>query len=311
MRILLYGAGALGCVYGGRLAQVADVTLLDPNKEHMDAVKEKGLHLDVPEGGTIVTHPKVMYGPEEGVEFDLVLVLVKSYLTAQVAPSAVKMAGSKGYVMTLQNGMGNAEALAAVAGDDRVIAGITPIGAVYLGPGRVRQSGPGLTRFGPWGKGVPSELLHQIKDLMEKAGLPAEVVDNPRKVIWEKLFFNSAVNPTTALIGVEVGKVLTDENLKQAARILVEEAVMVANAEGFNFDVEKEFEHVLKICQDIATHRITMLQDLAHRRKTEIDTINGQVAERGKKYGVRAGAHELITQLIHVMEKGYERVEIK
>lgn len=307
-RVAVVGAGAMGSVYGALLSRVADVVLLDVNREHVEAIRRDGLALELPEGGAEVFEVSAASEPFGLGTFDLVLVFVKSYSTAEVAPLLRDLLGEGGFAMSLQNGMGNAEIVASVVGDERVICGTTTFGATYLGPGRVRLAGRGRTRFGPWSKGLSPSSLGWVEDLMREAGLEPDVVEDPRVLLWEKLFVNAAINPLTALLAVENGMVASEEHLRAVARSLVAEAVAVARAEGYHFDEERAFEEVLEVARRTGKNRSSMLQDVLFGRRTEIGAINGQVVERGSRLGVPTPVNAAVVELIRFVEKGYGRI---
>lgn len=302
-RIAIVGAGAMGSIYGACLSQVADVSLIDIWEEHVKRINEEGLKIEWLDGNERVFKVKAFTKAEDVGEADLVIIFVKSYVTEEATKSSLSLLGKDTLFLTLQNGLGNAEKIASIVGKDRVLCGTTTGGATFLAPGKVRYAGKGETTFGPFGK-VDKEKLIEIKELFEKAGLNPILVDDPLKSIWRKLIVNVGINPITAIAKVLNGKIPEDPNLRALSELLVEEACLVAKAEGYDFDIEETKKLVLEVARRTGKNRSSMLQDILNKRKTEIDAINGEVVLRGKKYGIPVGGNEAITLLIKFFESG-------
>ncbi|MBC7332479.1 MAG: ketopantoate reductase family protein [Synergistetes bacterium] len=302
-RIAIVGAGAMGSIYGACLSQVADVNLIDVWEEHVRKINEEGLRVEWLDGTEKVFKVKAFTDARDVGVVDLVIIFVKSYVTEEATKSSLPLVGDNTLFLTLQNGLGNAERIASIVGKDRVLCGTTTVGGTFLGPGRVRYAGKGETNFGPFGK-VDKEKLLEIKELFEKAGLDPKLVEDPLKNVWRKLIINIGINPVTAIARVLNGRIPEDPNLKALSELLVEEACRVANAEGYEFDVEEMKKVVLDVARKTGRNRSSMLQDILNRRKTEIEAINGEVVLRGKKHKIPVGGNEAITLLVKFLESG-------
>ncbi|MCS7233723.1 MAG: 2-dehydropantoate 2-reductase [Synergistetes bacterium] len=302
-RIAVVGAGAMGSVYGACLSQVAEVNLIDVWEEHVKRINEEGLKVEWLDGTERIFKVRAFTNPQNVGEVDLVIIFVKSYVTEEAVKFSLPLVGMDTLFLTLQNGLGNAEKIASIVGKDRVLCGTTTAGATLLGPGKVRYAGRGETTFGPFGQ-VNEEKVIEIRDLFEKAGLAPILVDDPLRNVWRKLIINVGINPITAIAKVLNGRIPEDPNLKALSELLVEEACLVAKAEGYSFDTEEMKNVVLEVARRTARNRSSMLQDILNKRRTEIDAINGEVVSRGKKYGISVGANEAITLLIKFMESG-------
>ncbi|HET92125.1 MAG TPA: 2-dehydropantoate 2-reductase, partial [Chloroflexi bacterium] len=147
MRVTIVGAGAMGCLFGGRLAAVADVTLLDRWPEHVTAMQRDGLRITELDGRETVVPVRAVTDPAAVPETDLALILVKAHATRRASEWAREFLAADGLALTLQNGLGNAETLAELLGPERVVTGVTSHGATRLGPGLVRHAGGGPTHI--------------------------------------------------------------------------------------------------------------------------------------------------------------------
>ena len=150
MNIKVIGAGAMGSLFGARLAEAGEqVTLLDIRRDHVDAIEAAGLSIEA-SGSRRIVRVQATTDPERIGAADLCIVFVKSSHTAAAAQTAARLSGKSSLVLTLQNGMGNADTLAETLGASQVIAGTTSHGATFLGPGAIRHAGSGDTVIGPW-----------------------------------------------------------------------------------------------------------------------------------------------------------------
>jgi len=305
-RVLVVGAGAMGCLLGARLAQAgADVWLLDVDEAHVTAIRKRGLELEELNGDrrTIPMRALSKREPPEAPA-DLILVMVKSYATVRaldlVHPDAV---GSQTLFLSLQNGLGNAEALADLAGPAKVLAGVTAQGATREGPGRVRHGGRGPTYFGALGGPQPPGA-DAVLTLFRRAGLEAHYRQDIRSLIWEKLLVNVGINAVTALCGIPNGAVAELEPARELCAAAVREAAAVAEAEGIAVP-EDVVQKVLNVAQATAANRSSMRQDVESGRRTEIDAINGAVVRLAERHGLAVPVNWTLTRLVETKERSY------
>jgi 2-dehydropantoate 2-reductase len=289
MRVGILGAGALGSLFAYYLSSrtSAEVWLLARSP--------------VPEGVTVdgvgSAPVRVMVGPP-AEPVDLLIVMVKAYATAEAVRWAAGAVGHSTVALTLQNGLGNAEALAEALGPGRVLAGTTAQGATLLGPGLVRHGGAGPTHLAPWAPDGPaSALAPQVAALLNGAGLPADVAPDPRPLIWAKLAVNCGINALTALLRVPNGEVLNRHGACRLMEGAAREAGAVARAAGVVL-TEDPVERVRLVAGATAANRSSMLQDVERGRRTEVDAINGAVAERGRNLGVPTPINETLADLV-------------
>ena len=303
MKIVIIGAGAMGSLFGGLLAESGmNVRLLDIWAEHIRAMEKNGLSIER-EGRTRYVPVNASTGPENMGNADLTVVFVKSTQTASAARTAALVAGDSGLILTLQNGMGNAEKLSEVVDSRRIIAGTTAHGATLLGPGRIRHAGKGPTVMGSW-SGDQDPGLEAIAEIFTRAGISVKLTDNIQTVIWEKLLINVGINAVTALTGIKNGQLLDLPVTQALVHAAVEEAMAVARA--LDIKVRKDaVDLVLGIAKATATNRSSMGQDVDNRRRTEIDAINGAVVRKAARLGLKAPVNQTLTALVETLQSHY------
>lgn len=256
--------------------------------------------LDLPAGGAIRA--------DADLHFALVLVLVKSRQTASVAPLAAAALAPGGRILSLQNGLGNRELLCAAAPDpERVLAGVTALGATGLGPGRVRAVGRGETLLGPSsGPGLDAET---IAAAFRAAGLPCRVAPDLEALLWRKLAVSAAINPLTALSGRPNGAILEDPGLRALALAAAREVALTAAAEGLDLGGDPG-DWVLAVAERTAANRSSMLQDLDRGAPTEIDAICGQLVARARRHGLDLPLCRWLLEAVQALEAGGRREDL-
>lgn len=308
MKVAVLGAGAMGSLYGGLLAEAGnEVVLIDVWKDHIDAINKNGVEIEASGGSRVVKSIRGVSEPAAAGVADLLLVFVKATMTAQAASAAKSLVGPSTTVLTLQNGLGNVEALCEAFDESRVIAGTTGHGSTMLGPGHIRHAGEGDTVIGEL-DGSSGERIKALAALFEKAGIPTKISDNVMGLIWTKLLVNVGINALTAVTGLKNGRLLdfpeTDELLEAA----VKEACAVAQAKGIRLETEDAVGHARLVAKKTGANRSSMLQDVSAKRQTEISVINGAVAADGKKLGVPVPVNTVLTNLVLVRQKTYDEI---
>ena len=302
MKIAVIGAGAMGSLFGAYLAKAgAAVTVVDVWPEHVAAIRGQGLVLSEAAGDEVVRLDAALgTGGMEPV--DRVILFVKSAATQAAATDAAALLRPGGRVLTLQNGLGNAEVIAEIVGAERVLAGTTAQGATLLGPGRVRHGGSGETHIGRL-FGEVDEFCHEVARLLTNAGLPTVVEPDVRSLIWGKLIINTGINALTALLRLRNGQLAEQAETRQLLALAVEEAVKVARAAGVQLPYEKPLEKVLAVAVATGQNQSSMLQDILRGSPTEIAVINGAIVREGERLGVATPVNRTLTLLVQALEK--------
>jgi 2-dehydropantoate 2-reductase len=268
VHVVVFGAGSLGSLVGGLLARTHEVTLVGRG-EHVRAVRADRLRVTGEYDLTV--HPGARTDPPASA--DLVLVTVKTFDTAGAADALADM-DEAGAVLSLQNGMGNEETLAAAL-PWPVLAGTTDFGAERTAPGVVRCNGVGEVVLGP-PEGGESAAAERAGEAFREAGLDTTVAGDMPRRLWTKLAVNAGINPVTALARVDNGAVLA-EPLAGTARAAARETAEVAAAAGIDLDPGEAVAAMEGVARDTAENISSMRQDVEAGRRTEVDAINGYV----------------------------------
>lgn len=296
----------MGSLFGALLAEGGHaVNLYDVWQEHIDAVNQNGIAIEF-NGKTRLVRLKAAADLLQIEESELVLIFVKATQTKAAAQTAARLAGSTGLVMTLQNGMGNAEAIAQHIAPNRILVGTTSHGSTMLKAGSIRHAGAGPTTVGMWATGDKAfENARQIADQFTQAGIETTAINDVRPVIWDKLLVNVGINAITALTGIKNGQILDLELTRELSRAAIEEATLVAQAQGIKIRKDP-VAHVFKIAEATAANRSSMGQDVDHGRPTEIKAINGFVIRAADRMGIPAPVNRTLTALVQTVEAHYQ-----
>lgn len=294
----------MGCLYGGYLARLGvDVWLYDVWPEHVRAMNDHGLTIVDQNGEHVIPVKATLDVAEIGIA-DLVIIFVKSTQTARAVEQVRDCIGSATLVLTLQNGLGNIEAIAAHVDSERVLAGVTSQGCTLLGPGKIRHAGVGKTHIGPVAGTAPAGMEEVVR-IFNEAGLETEVSHNAVGMIWTKLVTNVGVNALTAITGLHNGDLLKYPELVEIMDAAVSEVEQVAAAKGIMLEVDNPKEHVHSVCRATAANRSSMLQDVSNKRQTEIVSINGAIVREAERLNINVPYNRVLTNLVKVIEKTY------
>ncbi len=304
MRICIVGCGAVGSLFAAQLARLDDVEVwaYDLAQEHVDAINRDGLRLTG--AGELVGHPHATSDAAELPQCDFGIVATKAMHT-EPAIRVTAHAFADGCVATVQNGLGNEEALAAHA--ERVIRGTTFPAGKLLAPGVVKWDVKGDTTFGPFeDRPAPFAEVERLAEACTRAGMPAQAVADARGPQWRKVIFNAATNPLGALTGLTHGRVCEEPPLRRLVSQLVDEGKAVAAAQSIELDADPEELIDYAARPEVAYgHKASMLQDVEARRQTEVDYLNGGIAGFGRKHGVPTPGHDAIWALVKGVEASW------
>ena len=310
MKITVAGAGAMGCRFGAALFEAGHhVTLLDGWQEHVTAVNEDGLRVTDATGTRALRVPAVvLLSPSRPYPdpADLVIVFAKATATGAVAAAAAATGaiGPSSVVLTLQNGLGNVEALLAHVPADRLLAGTTTLGTELLGPGRIRALGSGETVLGPLPGEFPTAAAELVASTLAGAGMSVRVSPNALEVIWAKVAFNCVMNTLCSIASIPVSALARYDGFDALAASVLDEIAAVARAEGVIVDTAAALRLMRAQFDPSASgdHLASMLQDLMNGRPTEIAHLNGAIAARAAARGIDAPVNAAITRLVGLLE---------
>jgi 2-dehydropantoate 2-reductase len=304
MIVTVVGCGAVGSLFAANLAQLDDVEVwaFDVWAEHVAAINERGLRLTG--AGDVVGRLRATSDPSEVPASDFGIVATKSMHTGP-AVASVAHAFADGAVASVQNGVGNEEAIAEHV--PRVIRGTTFPAGKILEPGVVQWDVEGETTIGPF-EPRPAALdeVERLAEACTRAGMPTSAVSDARGPQWRKLIFNAATNPVGALTGLTHGRVCEDPELRTFVTGLVDEGKAVAAAQSIELDEDPETLIDFAARPEVAyDHKASMLQDVEARRQTEIDFLNGGIVRFGREHGVPTPLNEAVTALIKGLERSW------
>ena len=319
MNCAIYGAGAMGTVLGAYIARAGrDIDLINHNREHVAALKEKGAHIV----GTVDFTQKVnALLPEEMTnKYDIILLMTKQRMNGEIVAFLKDYLKEDGALCTCQNGLPEPK-IAEIIGQDRTLGCAIAWGATFRGKGVSElTSDPAALTFslGAYGKG---NHLQDVKELLECMG-QVTVEQNFIGARWSKLLINSAFSGLSTVTGATFGEISVQKSSRRVAQAIMKECIDVAKAAGIRIEpvqghkIDKLFDYKGKLKKALSFALIpvamkkharlisSMLQDLRAGKKCEIDFINGVVCEFGKKYGVPTPCNDKTVQLVHEIEEG-------
>jgi 2-dehydropantoate 2-reductase len=301
-RITIIGAGAMGSLFGGLLASVAQVGLVDPWREHVETIRRDGLRLVEPDGEKVI-QISATTDPAEAGPADLAIIFLKSHQTEWGAEIARNILKPDGLALTLQNGLGNRDVLARVLGKARAWQGVTAHGATLLGPGQVRHAGRGPTHLET--RPDIAGRAEQVAGVFQQAGIETHLSPDLDSLIWGKLVINVGINALTSILRVPNGKLGEMDAARALMDVAVEEAVQVARAKGIALPYDNPIQKVRDVCAATAANRSSMLQDVLRGSPTEIDVINGAIVREADKLSLQAPVNKMLTSFIKAIEASY------
>jgi 2-dehydropantoate 2-reductase len=292
-------------LFAANLAQLDDVEVwaFDASQPHVDAINANGLRLSG--AGEVVGRVHATTDAAALPPCDFGIVATKAMHT-DAAVAATAHAFTDGCVATVQNGLGNEEALAAHV--QRVIRGTTFPAGKIVEPGHVQWDVKGDTTLGPFDGRVTLDVVEQLADACTRGGMPTHAVADARGPQWRKVIFNASTNPIGALTGLTHGRVCERPDLRALVSGLVDEGKAVAAAQGIELDADPEqlIDHAAR--KDVAyDHKASMLQDVEARRQTEIDYLNGGIVRFGREHGVPTPLNQAIWALVKGVEQSWQQ----
>lgn len=306
MKIAILGVGAMGSVYAGLLADGGhDVWAIDVWKEHIDAIRNNGLRVDGASGDRTV-RMNATSNPADVKDADLVIIATKADGVEAAAKSAKAMAKAEAPILTIQNGLGSADKVAEIVGNDRIMIGVVGgFGASMKGPGHAHHNGWEFLRLGEMNGGL-TPRLEAVKKAWELGGFKVLIFDDIHKMIWEKLICNCTYSGTCALTNLRVGEVQASPSAWSIASACATEAFHVARAKDIKLDFDDPVRYVKAFGEKIPNARPSMLLDHLAGRRAEVDNINGAIPREGNKVGIATPVNSLVVALLKAKESAFK-----
>jgi len=307
-KVVVVGAGAMGGLFGGLLAEGGlDVTLVDAWPEHIARIKEKGIRI-VGVGGDRDIKLRATTDASDVKAADVALFQCKAFANETAAKSVKHLFGGDTVAITFQNGLGNEQTLAGVVGEKNVIGGLTAQAGLAEAPGVVRNFGDLPTYIGEMAGGL-SERAIAIAKAFTGHGLPVTASAEIKREKWKKLLGNVALGAISAVTDLRSFEIMRIPELQEIVFRAVDEAAAVAKAEGVALDVAEAREVLMKLVDTsgggTGASKSSMREDIIRKRRTEIDTIHGAVARLARQHKVAAPTIDAMVAMVKGVQSTY------
>ena len=308
LKVAVLGAGAMGCLFGGLLAEKGlNVILIDVWKEHVEAINKNGLKMDG-HGGDRFIKVKATTDPSTVGIVDAVIVMCKATVLEPALNSIKNIIGEKTVFMSFQNGFGHEAIMQKIVGVEKVLGGTTTQASNILGPGHIMNHAALPSWIGEYEGGM-SERVKEVADTFTAYNLETIAADDVKKRKWMKLFALTAIGPLSAIFDLHHTDLYINNSANSVSRSLGKEIILetrqVALADGVEVSKDECLFMFNKIVDSNQTNKSSMAFDVQYKRKTEIDFISGVVSGLGKKHGIKTPLNDLMYKMIKVKEGMY------
>jgi 2-dehydropantoate 2-reductase len=311
-KIAVVGAGAVGSFYGAMLARAGQRVVLIGRPQHVEAIGRDGLKLDMADQ---VETLRVEASTELNAvhDSDLILFCVKSTDTDTLATELAPLLEPRAVVLSLQNGVENAATIARHV-RQTVVPAVVYVATAMAGPGTVRHLGRGDLVIGALNADarhdpVMTGVLQDLVTLFGAAGVKVTISNDVMAELWSKLMVNCAYNAISALAQAPYARLAAQPEIREIQHAIVREVVVLAQAEGIGLQLEPSLKAMERIATAMPAQVSSTAQDMARRKPSEIDHLNGFVARRGRELRVPVPINQTLAALVKLVEAGYERDE--
>lgn len=301
MKTYMIGAGAMGGVYGGLLTRAGfDVTLVDIRKDHIEKIRSDGLTVE----GVRGTHVIKLASATDAAGLppgDLAIIFTDANSTALAARTAKALLKPDGCALTLQNGIGNVEALVAELGEPRVIAGVSMNSAAAPALARSAYTHNGMTSIGEL-DGKDTARIRQVAEMLNKSEIPTEIVGDPMSYVYGKFVHNCAVNALAAISGLRSGEMWRTPEMNALQEHVIDEILAVVKAKGWKL-YDPDPRRKIREHTSARFNKPSMLQHMEKGQRTEIDALNGAIVREAKALGIPVPYNETVVAFVKGLEK--------
>lgn len=309
MKVLVMGAGALGSVFGGLLAEAGhDVTLVG-RRPHMEAVARGGLSIEGIWGQhravKIAAVPSISQAKDR--EFEAILITTKAYDTAAAVAQVRDYLKKDTLVVSLQNGLGNLETIAEAVGPRRTVGGRVIFGAELLRAGTVKVTVyADKVLLGSASSEGDRTAIRRLAKAIDAAHIPCDVTESIQGYIWGKVLYNCCLNGLSAVLELPYGKLAEEQHTRAIMNQIIDEGLAIASKKGVSLPWGSVQEYRAAfygaMVPPTAGHESSMLQDIRRGKRTEIDALNGALVQLGQETGLPALANWTVTELVKAKE---------
>jgi 2-dehydropantoate 2-reductase len=302
-RVAVVGAGAVGCYFGGMLARAGAPVTLIGRAPHVDAINRDGLLID-----SVQFKERIPVSASTELEAardaHLVLFSVKTVDTERTAKLLAPYLAPKAIVVSLQNGVDNAEQIRSASGINAIPA-VVYVAVAMAGLGQVKHTGRGdlIIGYPSASHDVSQSQIEEVAATFTRARVPCRISENVTAELWEKLIMNCAYNAMSALSRTKYGRILQDPGAVKVMKQVVIEAVAVAGAAGVRLNADTMTEAALKLGKAMPEALSSTAQDIARGKPTEIDSLNGFLVHKGIELGVSTPVNQTLYSLVKLLEQ--------
>ena len=313
MKIAILGAGGTGSCIGYFLQKANDeVWLVDVNAEHMQAVRENGLSVALSNVKAKTTINETIRinattSAKEAGPCDLVIILTKEPSTRAAVEGSRELFDSGSFVLMMQNGIGNEEALFDYFPEDRIGRGVATVSSTLVAPGVIHGrygADPLVLRFGSLNGRAPWQLK-ELLGHMNASGADSELSDDIMKTVWDKALVNLPTSFVTGLVGIPAPGIINTQPGRELMSNILSEAIDVASACGITYDKQKEIDVFLAEYGPHMAKFSSAARDMFNHRITEVEAINGAIGRLGRKYGIPTPVNDTIADLVRTIQLTY------
>ena len=306
-QILIFGAGRIGMVLGGFLAQAGKEVHLVGRETNVRAIQEEGIRITGLWGDHRVSNLTCFTQLPNDRKYDLIIIAVRSFQTREAVTACLPAADENTIFLSTQNGYGNLETITELAGEHRSLGARVLFGVQSLEPGSVRVTVFGDSiRIGCRGNRILMETVERLAKIIKDSGVPTEATDRIDHYLWEKILYNCCLNPLGAILDVPYGALAESEETREIMDKIVDEAFPVFRSLDLKLEWEKPEDFLEtfygKMVPPTAAHRSSMLQDLKQGRQTEIESLNGAISRLAGENESSAPINETVTRQIRFLE---------
>jgi 2-dehydropantoate 2-reductase len=301
MRVGVMGAGAVGGYFGAKLAAAGYEVVFVARGEHLLAMDRNGVRVESSSGDLHIRDALFTADPASAETVDLILFCVKSHATQAAANACAPMVGPETMILSLQNGVDNAEKIAGVYGKERTLTGVVYIGAQVTAPGIIKHSSGGRIVFGGVGGQMPDGAA-RVAQALSTAAIPHEISPEIAKAQWKKLLWNAPFCAISCLTRANVKEIVESESLRKLAVDSMAEVIAAAETRGVELEHEL-IQETLEFSKTLGDFKPSMLQDLEAGKPLEFEAFNGIVVKLLRRAGKDAPTNEVFYGALKYLDK--------
>lgn len=299
--LVIFGVGAMGCLFGAKLAPYAAITLVGHWSAQIAYLQHNPLTIHYPQRKTEQIHLNITADPTTLRQVDFALVLTKSTKTQRVVSQIKEVLADDGLAITLQNGLENYKLLQAWVGTERSTQGVTAQGATVIDVGEIRYGGVGDTYLAT--RPNIEAQIQILANLLAQAGLRPQITADIQSVVWGKLAINAALNPLSALLRMSNGQLVISDWARDLMHDAAHEVQALAEVQGIRLPYSDAARQAEQVARLTAKNHSSMLQDILRHAETEIEQINGAIVRLGEKYGVATPVNSLLYRMVKALDE--------